>query len=118
MADATNVLPYLAGSKTLVGRQYNDVVLATAHVDGVALATTLVVVLLTGYVAGLCVPRLPLGVPRRGFDLYTWFAVLIGDKLIGQIPVATSEGGVGARMSINEVDRVLGDVNVVYLKQQ
>ena len=48
------------------------------------------VVLLVGLFAGLFVPRLPLGMPRRGFELYTWMAAFQAGEWVGE---STEDGG-------------------------
>ena len=111
-ADATSVLPFLAGTKLLTARQYREVEVANAHVAAVPTALSIVVVLLTGFGAGLCVPRLPRGVPRRGFDMNTWLAVLHGDGLANQLPVM--KGGLENGMHVYEVDKRVGDLRVRY----
>jgi hypothetical protein len=112
-ADAGNVLPFLAGSGQLVARQYEDETLATTRVEGVQLVVALGIVLLLGWVAGLAVPALPGGVPRREFGMWGWVAVLVGDGLVGK---ETVEGrAVGREMEVEEVEKRMGDVRVRYL---
>lgn len=115
MADATNVLPFLAGTGAVAARLYSSRIISTAAVDVVPMIIANVVILVIGLLAGLCVPRLPLAVPRRGFDLMSWLAVLYGDNVIGQLPILPgSRAGLDKRIAIEDVDRRLGDIRVKY----
>ena len=42
---------------------------------------TIATLFVLGITAGLCVPTLPQGKPRRGVDLISWIAALEGDGL-------------------------------------
>lgn len=114
-ADSTNVLPFLAGSGAIAARIYPSHVLAVATVDKIPMIIANVAILLLGLVAGFCVPRLPLAVPRRGFDLFSWLAVLHGDNLIGQLPVLPGgKAGLERKMDLNAVEKRIGDIKVKY----
>jgi hypothetical protein len=77
--------------------------------------TTIAALLVLGLIAGLCVPTLPQGKPRRGVDLISWIAALEGDGL--QIE---NEGAGKGRWElergeeVEEVDKGYGDGKVRY----
>lgn len=74
--DAMNVLPFLVGSGTLVARSYPDQTVAYVKFVPWQMVIILAVILVIGLVAGICVPVLPFEIPRRGFGLYSWIALL------------------------------------------
>ncbi|KLO16744.1 hypothetical protein SCHPADRAFT_198455 [Schizopora paradoxa] len=113
-ADATNVLPYLAGSKQIVGRRYQDLVFATASVNDTFAVITLGVIFVVGIISASCVPRLPLGVPRRGFDLLSWLSVLYGDNLSAQLPIDMRKGGLGEKVDTMTTKGRIGNVRLFY----
>ncbi|KXN81637.1 hypothetical protein AN958_04098 [Leucoagaricus sp. SymC.cos] len=124
-ADANNTLPYFVGSGSIVARIYPDHVLAFAHIE--QLVITLVVLFVLGSIAALFVPRLPMNVPRRGFELYSWFAAFYADELVGcgkggaasKIPGqgAPCQVGlsIGRRMRIEEIEQHIGDIRFRYV---
>ena len=61
--DASNVLPYLSGTRPIVVRAYEDVVLASASFKPAILCGVLGTALLLGVLAGLSVPALPFDIP-------------------------------------------------------
>lgn len=83
IADSSNMLPYFAGTGPTVARCYPDKVLASAYIRNVEMIASLIGILVIGFVAGLCVPRLPLEVPRRDFELYSWIAAFQAGELVG-----------------------------------
>lgn len=113
-ADATNVLPYLAGTKQIVGRRYSDLILATASVNVTFAVITLGVIFVVGIISASCVPRLPLGVPQRGFDLLSWLSVLYGDNLSAQLPHDIRKGYLGAKVDTMTTKERIGDVRLLY----
>ena len=111
-ADATNALPFLAGSSQIVSRRYYDNVVAKVYFSPLIAILVLASVLVTGVMAGLFVPRLPMDVPRRGFDLMSWISVLYGDGLVEQLPEGVRSGGLGKRVEMEDVRRRMGDVRL------
>lgn len=135
------MLPYFAGSGSIVARVYPDRVLAYAYINPVQMVIALVVVFVLGLVAALFVPRLPMGVPRRGFELYSWVAAFYADELVGvgrggaagvsARGVGDGENGggatgvvggpgqvglpIGRRMEIAEIEQHIGDVRFRYV---
>ncbi|KAF8883443.1 hypothetical protein BD779DRAFT_1802002 [Infundibulicybe gibba] len=83
-ADASNVLPYFAGTGPVVARSYPDRVMSSAAIQPIEMAIALGAIFILGWVAGMFVPKLPLGVPRRGFELYSWLAAFHADELVGE----------------------------------
>ncbi|PPR03325.1 hypothetical protein CVT24_012601 [Panaeolus cyanescens] len=72
ITDASNVLPYFAGSGQLVARRYEDKVISIVTLNQFDLIAALILIFVTGLICAIFIPRLPLGVPRRGFNLYSW----------------------------------------------
>lgn len=95
------MLPYFAGSGSSLARRYPDRVVALSKVMEWQMLTLLGVVLLFGLISGLCIPRLPLGVSKRGFDVYTWVAAFQGDELI----MNKGALGINKNMDIDEIKR-------------
>jgi hypothetical protein len=51
-----------------------------------------------GLISALFVPRLPLNLPRRGFDLYSWLSALYGHELVAERPA-----GIGKDMDLKDI---------------
>ncbi|KLO16745.1 hypothetical protein SCHPADRAFT_847669 [Schizopora paradoxa] len=113
-ADATNVLPFLAGTKQIVGRRYADLILANASVNMIFAVIALGVIFVVGIVAASCVPRLPFGVPQRGFDLFSWLTVLYGDNLSEQLPNDMLKGGLGEKVDTTTTKERIGSLRLRY----
>ena len=84
LADTTNALPYFVGSGLTVARQYPDKMYSSAKPSTLELILTIFSVFLLGLVSALFVPRLPLGLPRRGFDLFSWFFAFHTEELVAE----------------------------------
>lgn len=91
LADASNVLPYFAGSGLTVARRYQDQVVTTAVISTLIMVSIMFTVFLMGLISALFVPRLPLDTPRRGFDLYSWFSAFYARELIAEYPAGISK---------------------------
>ena len=91
LADAGNVLPYFAGSGLVVARSYQDQVVTSPVINVIPACMTILAVLLMGLVSALFIPRLPLDVPRRGFDLYSWLSAFYAHELVPEHPPAISK---------------------------
>ncbi|KAK0237149.1 hypothetical protein EDD85DRAFT_599337 [Armillaria nabsnona] len=109
-ADATNVLPYFAGSANTLARQYPDLVLAYAEIHTLYMISLLITVLCVGVIAGFFVPALPFHVPRRGFDVYSWFAAFHANELIIDIDIKSIRKG----METAEMAKLMGDSRISY----
>jgi hypothetical protein len=99
-------LPYFAGSGDTLTRQYGDRVIANAELLRWQMLALLGVVLVMGLISGMCIPKLPGGMAKRGFDVYSWVAAFQGDELImdkGQL-------GISRTMDIQEIRRRIGEV--------
>ncbi|KAG8739102.1 hypothetical protein FRC10_006142 [Ceratobasidium sp. 414] len=81
-ADSQNLLPYLAGSQPIVARLYPDKTVAYVKVSKLRLGVLLLNMLLLGYGIAIFVPRLPLGLPRRDFGVFSWLAAIEGDAIL------------------------------------
>jgi len=106
--DATYVLPFLSGTRPIVVRAYKDVVLASASFNRYILGGVLGIALLLGALAGLFVPALPFDIPRRGFGLFSWVAVLHGQELGGEL----GKDDVDRHMDLDELKKTLGEKRV------
>ena len=91
LADAGNVLPYFAGSGLVVARSYQDQVVTSPVIANIPMCMTILAVLLMGLISALFVPRLPLDVPRRGFDLYSWLSAFYVRELVAEPAVGISK---------------------------
>lgn len=106
-ADATNVLPYFAGSADTLARQYPDLVLAYASIHVLYMVGVLTTVLSVGVIAGFFVPALPFRIPHRGFDIYSWLAVFRANEL-------THIKGITKRMKTKDIAKQVGDSKISY----
>lgn len=117
------MLPYFIGSGSLVVRVYPDLVLAFASIDPLAMVIALVVIFLLGLTAALSVPRLPLGIPRRGFGLYSWLAAFRAEELVGMSEKQTGEGKryilidlpIEKGMDIEDIEKQVGGMRFRYI---
>jgi len=91
LADASNVLPYFAGSGLTVARRYQDQVSTSAVISIPLMVPTIFTVFLMGLISALFVPRLPLDVPRRGFDLYSWYSAFRASELVSESTAVISK---------------------------
>ena len=98
LADASNVLPYFAGSGLILARCYPDQVVTSASISTPLMASTMSVVFVTGLISALFVPRLPLDIARRGFDLYSWFSVFNAHELVAEHP-----GRISRNMELRDI---------------
>ncbi|CAE6420807.1 unnamed protein product [Rhizoctonia solani] len=106
--DSQHLLPYLVGSQPIVAHLYPDETLAYTKVYLVWLIVTLIVVLVLGFIVAIFVPRLPLGLPRRDFGVFSWIAAIEGDSLVN-LPVQ-----VGRYERLEDLERKAKDVPVKY----
>ncbi|KAF9464261.1 hypothetical protein BDZ94DRAFT_1216732 [Collybia nuda] len=111
MADASNLLPYLAGSGDLVARCYPDRVLSSAHIHPLQMSIYLLLVLTLGLLAVFFVPKLPLDIPHRGFELYSWMAAFHADELVGE----GRHSGITRNMELDEIAYQMGDLRFRYV---
>ncbi|KAK0216238.1 hypothetical protein IW262DRAFT_1449725 [Armillaria fumosa] len=109
-ADATNVLPYFAGSADTLAREYPDRVLAYAEIHTLYMVSLLVTVLCVGVTAGFFVPTLPFHVPRRGFDIYSWLAAFRANEL----SIGTDTKSIQKGMETKEMAKLMGDSRISY----
>ncbi|KAF9647470.1 hypothetical protein BDM02DRAFT_3270255 [Thelephora ganbajun] len=108
LSDASNVLPFLSGSGKIVGHSYSSEILAGVKFVPWQLATMLGVPLLLGVVAAFFLPTLPLGVPRRGFGVFSWIAALQGQELMSDV----TKEGVSKLEELEELEKILGEKRV------
>ncbi|KAF4602487.1 hypothetical protein EYR40_005696 [Pleurotus pulmonarius] len=103
-ADATHILAYLAGNGDTVARSYPDLVLSSASLNYMYMGIFVGATLVLGLAAGLFVPKLPLGIPKRGFEVYSWIAAFYGDDIAKEI----KQAGVDKHMELSELEKRLG----------
>ena len=108
------MLPFFAGSGKIVAQQYHDLILSDVQIYTTAMLGYLMFVLLVGLIAGLFVPRLPLGMPRRGFGMYTWIAAFQVGELVGEIDEDAGEKKALRNMELDEIENKLGELKVKY----
>lgn len=108
--DAANVLPYLAGSGPLVAQSYEDQTLAYVTYKQWQLISLPVLVFILGIIGELFVPTLPLGIPRRGFGIYSWLALFQSQEL--RFEVADD---LNKLMSLDELEEKLADKQVKFV---
>jgi len=109
--DALNVLPFLSGTRPIVVRVYGDVVLASASFKPGILCGVLGIALVLGALAGFFVPALPFDIPRRGFGLFSWVAVLYGQELGGEL----GQDDVNRHTDLNDLEETLGEKRVYFI---
>ncbi|KAK0431271.1 hypothetical protein EV421DRAFT_176120 [Armillaria borealis] len=109
-ADATDVLPYFAGSADTLARQYSDLVLTSAKIHTLYMVSLLITVLCVGVIAGFFVPTLPFHVPRRGFDIYSLLAAFRTNELI----IGTDTKSIRKGMETKEMAKLMGDSRISY----
>ena len=97
-----------------MARKYQDIVVSDASINTPAMLGYLAFVLLVGLIAGLFVPRLPLGMPRRGFEMYTWMAAFQAGDLVAEIDEHAGEKEVSKNMELDEIESAMGDLKVKY----
>lgn len=78
----------------------------------VAAIVVLATVLVLGVVAGLFVPRLPMSVPRRGFELYSWMAAFYSKELI--IDQVDQTESMVKRLELQDIQTHMGDLRFRY----
>jgi len=109
--EALNALPFLSGTGPIVVRAYKDEVLASASFNPYILGGVLGIVLVLGVLAGLFVPALPFNIPRRGFGLFSWVAVLRGRELGGEF----WQDNVHRHMDLKGLEKTLGEERVHFI---
>ncbi|CAG7848432.1 SubName: Full=Uncharacterized protein {ECO:0000313/EMBL:CCA71241.1} [Serendipita indica DSM 11827] len=109
-ADAAQMLPYLIGSKKVLGFRYDNEILAKATIFAGPTVATLGVIVFVGLLAAFSVPRLPLGIPRRDFSIFTWLAAFEGDDLVHNVV----KQGVDRNMDLDELHRRYGSYKIRY----
>lgn len=110
-ADAAQFLPYLTGSQPVVAYHYTENGVAHAKLLPVPTVLTLTTLWLVGCFCAFFVPRLPLGVPRRDFSLFTWIATFEGD---GILQAVVDHKGLRRHMDLEELRQQIGEQKVRY----
>ena len=110
IADGSNSLPYFVGSGDVLAHRYPDSILAMASFRPAYVVLYLLGMWTLGLLGALFVPKLPLGVPRRGFELYSWIAAFRMDELVG----AEGDMGIRKNMELHEIADQLGGLKFRY----
>jgi hypothetical protein len=100
----------LVGNGQILARAYRDRTVATIDVPLWAILPFLGGLLVLGVIAGLLTPHLPHGVPRRGFGVYTWIALLYGENILGDVRSL----GIKRDMDLVEIEDRMKGVKVQY----
>ena len=90
-ADTSNALSYFVSSGLIVTRRYDDQVVTSVVINNVFMYMTILATFLMGLISALFVPRLPLDVPRRDFDLYSWLLAFHAQELVAEHPTGISK---------------------------
>ncbi|KAG6901638.1 hypothetical protein C0995_009739 [Termitomyces sp. Mi166 len=111
LADASNILPYFAGTGEILARRYQDLVLSNTSINPLYMGVYLGLIFLLGILAGFFVPKLPLDVPHRGFEVYSWIAAFHADELmeIGGTPA------IEKNLELHEIAQQVGDIKFRYV---
>ena len=110
--EASYALPFLSGTRPVVVRAYKpETIHASATFNPQILGGVLGIALLLGFLAGFFVPVLPFDIPRRGFGLFSWVAVLHGQELGGGL----EKDDVGRHMDLKELEKTLGEKSVHFV---
>jgi hypothetical protein len=83
--------------------------MSTASFRPVYVSLYLLSMLTLGLLGGLFVPKLPLDVPHRGFDLYSWMAAFHADELVTE-----KDMGMTRNMELHEITDRLGGLKFRY----
>lgn len=111
LADASNILPYFAGTGDILTRRYQDLVLSSTSINPIYMGTYLGLILILGVIAGFFVPKLPLNVPHRGFEVYSWIAAFHADELME----IGGTSGIGKNLELHEIAQQAGDIKFRYM---
>ena len=110
--EASYALPFLSGTRPVVVRAYKpETIHASATFNPQILGGVLGIALLLGVLAGLFVPALPFNIPRRGFGLFSWIAVLYGQELGGGL----GQDNVGRHADLKELEKTVGEERVHFI---
>ncbi|KAF9464264.1 hypothetical protein BDZ94DRAFT_1256702 [Collybia nuda] len=104
------MLPYLVGSRDAIARCYPDRALTSAHMSNLPISMYFLFIMVLGLIAGFFVPRLPLGIPRRDFELCARIVAFQADGLIG-------DGGdlcIVQNMELGVIANQIGDLRFQY----
>ena len=82
IAASTYTLPHLAGSGTQLARQYLDDQVTSTSLSHGALGIVVGSLLALGVVLTFFVPALLDNLPRRGFDLHSWFVAMQTGEIV------------------------------------
>ncbi|KAG5651676.1 hypothetical protein H0H81_007837 [Sphagnurus paluster] len=115
LSDGSNLLPYFAGTGQMLARRYNDRVLSNAYARPIYAALYLAFIMILGLVVGLFVPKLPLGVPHRDFNMYTWMAAFQAEELVGE---SIKLPGISRNMALDNIAEQVGGLKFRYVDPQ
>ncbi|KAG6878852.1 hypothetical protein C0992_007114 [Termitomyces sp. T32_za158] len=110
LADAGNLLPYFAGTGEILTRRYQDLVLSSTSVNPGYMGIYIGLIMVLGILAGLFVPKLPLNVPHRGFEVDSWIAAFHADELI---EIGGTHGNgieIEKNLDLHEIIQQVGDI--------
>jgi len=106
--DSARALPYLVGSARVLAHAYDDVILSFGSIHLAFLGSILGGTLLVGIAAGIFIPRLPRGVPRRDFGVFSSISVA-RDAL-----KADDAGDPIATLSLSKIRAKVGEASIQF----
>ncbi|KDQ11376.1 hypothetical protein BOTBODRAFT_459445 [Botryobasidium botryosum FD-172 SS1] len=87
--DSSQALPYLIGTGYVTAQVRQDRIIAAGQVNQLYLGLVLGLILLLGFIADVCIPRLPDGVPLRDFSMFS--AISIARPALHKLDLKKSE---------------------------
>ncbi|KDQ11823.1 hypothetical protein BOTBODRAFT_57228 [Botryobasidium botryosum FD-172 SS1] len=109
--DSSQALPYLIGTGYITAQVRQDRIIATGKVNELYLGLALGLILLVGFIADVCIPRLPDGVPLRDFGMLS--AITIARPALHKLDPTKSGDSVAGRelhMPLKELKEEIGAV--------
>ncbi|KAF8890375.1 hypothetical protein BD779DRAFT_1610820 [Infundibulicybe gibba] len=97
-ADASNVLPYFAGTGPVVARSYPDRVISSATIQPIEMVIALGAIFIIGWVA------------ECFFELYSWLAAFHADELVGE-----RGPGLAKNMELADIQERVGGLKFRYV---
>ncbi|KDQ10132.1 hypothetical protein BOTBODRAFT_502234 [Botryobasidium botryosum FD-172 SS1] len=107
--DSARALPYLVGSAQVLAHAYEDIVLSIGSVHLIFLGAILAGTLVIGLAAAMFVPRLPMGVPRRDFGVFS--SISIAHRALQKLDESQRSN---SPLELNEIKERIGHVEIQY----
>jgi hypothetical protein len=114
IAASTFTLPHLVGSGTQLARQYPDDQVTFTSLSHSALGIVVGSLLALGTVLTFFVPALPANLPRRGFDLHSWFVAMQTGEIVASRGDVVMQKGMD--LGDPSVGRPLGQMRLRFIE--